>query len=222
MIQNLIIIPEPYKDRDFSDLKKFIEIEKKYLDYFPVEIINKNNLARLVNLLYNHYGSVNFPLNAILPLFHKVNEVLRVIICLSGHEIPDLSTVQPFNQYYPTFIFELLNHCDSTTRLEEFMKYKNIWSRFYKELLNHQELKEKYKEIFDDLLSVYKESFFLSVLLRKRHKVFLEDKSDKNLDTLYKNNLEKAIEKDEYFSSSSKYSIKVKKMSSFTLYINIK
>jgi len=215
MIQNLIVTSEPYTTEDINHIRTFIEIEKNHFDYIPKEIDNKDNLARIVKEVYNlHRNDKEFPIDAILPLFHKVNEVLRLIICLSGFSSPELGTVQlfyKFDEKQQEIIFKLLDHCDSTTRYEEFMQYKSVWSRFCK-FINHQRLKKKYKEIVDDLLSVSKDRLFLSILLKRRNKLYFEKKNGLDLDTLYKNKLEAALQNDKHFSSStSQFKIHVKK-----------
>ncbi|OUM62893.1 hypothetical protein PIROE2DRAFT_10694 [Piromyces sp. E2] len=216
MIQNLITSAEPYTNKDIYHIESFMRVDKDHFDYIPKEIDNKDNLARMINVVYYvHKNDQDFPIDTILPFFHKVNEVLRFIICLSGFSTPELGTVQSFNRLFnenqQDIIFKLLDHCDSTTRYDEFMQYKGIWSRFC-QCINHQQLKKKYKEIVADLLSVSKDQLFLSILFKRRNKLYFEKKNGLDLDTLYQSKLEAALQNDKHFSpTTSPFTIQVKK-----------
>ncbi|KAG4102826.1 hypothetical protein H8356DRAFT_1647762 [Neocallimastix lanati (nom. inval.)] len=228
MIQEMFASPSALSVSDIKNLEDFIISEKNYWNYIPNDIPNKDNLVRIINKIYvNDIRKNNYEyfrkdmdiltsesMNRIVSLFHNVNEVLKLIICMSRNsdEVVELNTFQSikiFDELNIKFIFKILDHCDSTTRYESFMKYPHIWSRFCN-TIDHQKLKVKYNQIIEDLLSVSKDYNFRALLLKRRNKLFIDKMEDENLDTYYKNNLEKSIQNDSYFLSYPQFKIKVK------------
>eukprot|EP00833_Pecoramyces_ruminatium_P005269 jgi/Orpsp1_1/1179301/evm.model.c7180000068820.1 len=224
MIRELFVSPTFFSSSDASNIEKFISSEKDYWNYIPKDIPNKNNLAHIISFIYEEETNYRYfwdiinseVMDKMVALFHNVNEVLRLILYMSDRkEKPDFNRVQSFKKFNATeikFIFKILDHCDSTTRYDDFMKYQLIWSRFCGTLDPHlQELRVKHKEVIEDLLAVAKDYYFRGILLRRRNKIFLDKKEDMDLDTYFKNRLEKAIQNDPYLPNYPQLKISIKR-----------
>jgi len=232
MIREMFVSPTVLPNSDIEHLKNFINTEKDYWNYIAQDIPNKKNLARIISIMYKYDFCYKFysyqnekkdffnseTMERVVSLFHKVNEVLLLIICLANDNETDVESLLtlPSVQYLKLydnnkikFIFKILDHCDPTTRYEDFMQYQHIWSRFC-DTLDHQALKLEHKAVIEDLLSVAKDYTFRGVLFRRRNKLIINKKEGEDLDSYYKTNLETAIQKDQFFSSYPQFHLQVK------------
>jgi len=156
-MNRIIIAPEAGNSNDLSNLKTFIQYEKEHLKYIPEIIPNKENLANIVYLILKRYSHDTIPENAIIPLFRNVNDVLRLALVISGYSASDLGKPQRFksfsNQERKLFM-KLLNNCGGD-RYDDFIKYHNIWSRFF-ERIHPLKYKATYPDLIEDLLGTYR------------------------------------------------------------------
>ncbi|OUM56967.1 hypothetical protein PIROE2DRAFT_18199 [Piromyces sp. E2] len=155
IITNLFNVPEALSPQDQSDLKEFIQCERNHLDYLPETILNKENLVSITKMLLD-YHVCDPPLDKILPLYRNVNDVLRLALVFSGHNAKSLGKRKRFKSFKNSerrLLMKLLNHCPN--RSEDFIKYKNIWSRFC-EKVHPSQYKHLYPDLVNDLLGTYR------------------------------------------------------------------
>jgi len=232
MIREMFVSPTMLPKSDINYLKEFMETEEDYWNYIAQEIPNKNNLAQIISVMYEYDLSVKISeyeredrdfftsdlMKRVESLFHKVNEVLLLIIYMANDDetdvealltLPSVQNLKVYGENRIKFIFRILDHCDATTRYEDFMQYQLIWSRFC-DTIDHQALKLEHKAVIEDLLSVAKDYTFRSILFRRRNKLIVEKKEGQNLDSYYKTNLETALQKDRFFSAYPQFHLQVK------------
>jgi len=158
MLTNIINSAEAISPQDITDIETFMVHEENHLKYIPEIIKNKENLATVTNLILK-YHKEEPPMNVLLPKFNNVNDVLRLAIVLSGNSASDLGKSVRFKSFSNPerrMLMQLLNHCKN--RYEDFLKYKNIWSRFC-ERVHPYKFKTIYPDLVNDLLGDYTYNF---------------------------------------------------------------
>jgi len=194
MMTSLMSSSEAISRNDLTDLHSFIKYEEDRLKYIPENIINKENLANVINKLLLYCMSEP-PLDFIIPKFNNVNDVLRLALVMSGNQASDLGKTARFKSFKNSerrLLMELLSHCKN--RYEDILKYKNMWARFC-ERIHPVKFKDRYPDLVNDLQGSY--SFLGSP---ENKKIRMEYRFYQNLFELddrfkdYKDRAEKYIE----------------------------
>ncbi|OUM56968.1 hypothetical protein PIROE2DRAFT_18200 [Piromyces sp. E2] len=206
----IMMSTKSFSNSDQSDLLSFFKNEKDYLKYLPESIVNKENLAYIVKCILDCYGN-DPPTDVIIQKYDRrdVNDVLLLIEVLSkkkGYYGDEINQINCLDYLKKRLLLELIDHCEN--RYENFVRKRSIWKKIFDEI-NMNDFEKEYPKLIEEIKSIDKYNIFNSIYLRKHNKLILYGNADINLDILFQREIEKAIEEDNFLSTSN-YCIKVK------------